>query len=243
MSSAARLRKTARISDSLHRQLNMYTLVASAAGVSVLALAGASQAKVVYTETNQVTRAHVPLYIDLNHDGINDFLLRTTYYRGTSYFKVGLSAAGCNFNNAVGGQRFRDSSYFVSAAFALPAGARIGPKNQFPVHHPFMAEELFKKDIGTSQYSDLGPWAGKGEGVTNRYLGLRFVVEGEVHYGWARLSVSLGHHRQYEDVSGILTGYAYETVPNQPIVTGKTEGADVIVLQAESLGGLARGIK
>jgi len=74
-------------------------------------------------------------------------------------------------------------------------------------------------------------------------LGLRFVVEGEVHYGWARLSVSLGHHRQYEDVSGILTGYAYETVPNQPIVTGKTEGADVIVLQAESLGGLARGIK
>ena len=84
MPSAARTRKTRKISDSLNRQLNIYVLVASAAGVSVLALAGASEAKVVYTETYQVTRAHVLLYIDLNHDGINDFLLRTTYYAGTS---------------------------------------------------------------------------------------------------------------------------------------------------------------
>ena len=89
MSNAPQPRKTFKISDSLNRQLNTYALVASAAGVSVLALAGASEAKVVYTETHQVTRARVPLYIDLNHDGIKDFELRTTYYVG-SYFEVGL---------------------------------------------------------------------------------------------------------------------------------------------------------
>jgi hypothetical protein len=244
MSSAPQSRKTFKISDSLNRQLNTYALTASAAGVSVLALAKASEAKVVYTATHQVMRARVPLYIDLNHDGIKDFLLRTTYYAGTSYFKAGLDAAGYrNINNAVAGRRFSRSSYFFSAASALPAGARIGPKSKFPVRHPFMAEELFERNVGTSQYSDVGPWAGKGEGVRNRYLGLKFVIHGKVHYGWARLIVTLGHHRQYDDVSGTLTGYAYETVPNKPIITGKTNGQDVIMFQPDTLGRLARGRK
>jgi hypothetical protein len=242
MSSIPQSRKTFKISDSLNRQLNTYALVASAAGVSVLALNRASEAKVVYTETHQVTRAGVPLYIDLNHDGIRDFVLRTTYYRGSSCF-AGLDASGYrNMNNAVAGRRFNQSSYFFSAAFALPAGARIGPKNKFPVHHPLLAEELFSR-IHTSQYSDVGPWAGKGKGVRNRYLGLKFVIHGKVHYGWARLSVTLGHHRQFGDVSGTLTGYAYETVPDKPIIAGQVTGPDVITVQPGALGDLARGRK
>jgi hypothetical protein len=222
----------------------MYTLAASATGMTVLALAGASEAEVVYTETHQVTRADVPLYIDLNHDGINDFLVRSTYYAGTSYFKVGLNATGCdNVNNEVAGRRFSRSSYFVSAASALRAGARIGPGNKFPVRHPFMAVEIFKRNARSSQYSDLGPWVGNGEGVKNRYLGLKFVIDGEVHYGWARFSVTLAHHRQHDDVIGTLTGYAYETVPDTPIMAGQTQGADVIPLRPDSLGGLARGMR
>jgi len=242
MSGAPHPRKTFKISDSLKRQLNTYALVASAAGVSVLALARASEAKVVYTETHQVTHTGFPLYIDLNHDGIKDFVLRTTYYVGSSCFE-GLNASGYrNMNNAVAGRRFSRSSYFFSAASALPAGARIGPERKFPVHHPFMALELFNRDR-TSQYSDVGPWVGKGNGVRNRYLGLKFVIHGKVHYGWARLSVTLGHHRQYDDVSGTLTGYAYETVPNKPIIAGQITGPDVITVQPETLGRLARGRK
>jgi hypothetical protein len=75
-----------------------------------------------------------------------------------------------------------------------------------------MAEEHFNR-VG-NQYSDLGVWAGKeGNGVKDRYLGLKFVILGEVHYGWARLSVTLEHQRQFGDVSGTLTGNAYETSP------------------------------
>jgi hypothetical protein len=242
VSRAPQSRKTFKLSDSLNRQLNTYALVASAAGVSVLALARASEAKVIYTETHQLTRARVPLYIDLNHDGIEDFVLRTRYYAG-SYFSAGLNASGYrNINNAVAGRRFSRSSYFFSAASALPAGARIGPERKFPVQHPFMAVELFNR-LHTSQYSDVGPWVDKDKGVRNRYLGLMFVVHGKIHYGWARLSVTLGHHRQYDDVSGTLTGYAYETVPNKPIIAGQTKGPDVIAQQPETSGGLARGRK
>ena len=106
-----------------------------------------------------------------------------------------------------------------------------------------MAVELFKRNVRTSQYSDLGPWVGKGKGVRNRYLGLKFVIHGKVHYGWARLSVTLGHHRQYGDVSGTLTGYAYETIPNKAIITGKTKGQDLIIFQPDTRGGLALGRK
>ena len=239
MSSAPQSRKPFKISDSLNRRLNVYALAASAAGVSVLALARASEAKVVYTETHQVTHAHFPLYIDLNHDGIKDFVLRTTYYRG-SYFEVGLDVFGYR-KNEVAGKRFKSSGgYFFSAAYALPAGARIGPERKFPVRFPFMAMELFS-GVGTGQDSDLGPWVGKGNGVGNRYLGLKFVIHGKVHYGWARLSVTLGHHWQYGDVIGTLTGYAYETIPNKAIITGKTKGQDVIKVQPGTLGELARG--
>jgi hypothetical protein len=235
-------RKTFNISDSLNRQLNTYGLVASAAGVSVLALAGASEATVVYTETHQVTHTGLPLYLDLNQDGIKDFFLRTSFYRGSSGLQAGLNAAGYgNASNRVAGRRFSLSGYFLSAASALRAGARIGPKDNFSVPSPVMAEELFN-GVG-SQYSDLGPWAGKGTGVQDRYLGLKFIIGGEVHYGWARLSVTLGHHRQFDDVIGTLTGYAYETVPNKPIVAGQTTGPDVITVRPGTLGGLAFGRK
>lgn len=233
MPSAPQTRKIFKISDSLNRQLNTYAQVAAAAGVSVLAMAGASEAEVVYTETHQVTHASFPLYIDLNHDGIRDFMLRATYYAGSSGVEVGLDASGIADNNRVAGRHFRSSGgYFFSAASALQGGARIGPEGNFSVRLPFVAVEHFNR-IG-SQYSDLGPWAGKGKGVRNRYLGLKFVVHGEVHYGWARLSVTLGHARQLDDVIGTLTGYAYETVPNKPIIAGRITGPDVITEQAET---------
>jgi hypothetical protein len=200
-----------------------------------------SEAKVIYTETYQVTQPGVPLYIDLNHDGINDFLLRTNFYVGTSGTNAELSARGYqNASNVVAGRRYsRDGGYFVSAASALPAGARIGPKGNFALEFPSLAEEHFNR-VG-NQYSDLGAWADGGKGVKDRYLGLKFVINGEIHYGWARLNVNLAHQRQVGDVTGTLTGYAYETVPNKSIIAGETHGPDVVMVQRGSLGGLALG--
>jgi hypothetical protein len=74
--------------------------------------------------------------------------------------------------------------------------------------------------------------------VKNRYLGLRFIIKGETHFGWARLNVAcnLGSKK-----IGLLTGYAYETIANKPIIAGKTKGPDFITVQPASLGQLARG--
>jgi hypothetical protein len=58
-------------------------------------------------------------------------------------------------------------------------------------------------------------------------------LRGKVHYGWARLT------NAYPETT--LTGYAYETIPNKQIITGKANGPDVITLEPGSLGQLALG--
>ena len=94
-----------------------------------------------------------------------------------------------------------------------------------------------------------GAWAGTGAGVQHRFLGLKFKIHGETHFGWARFNVTLS---QTATIQATLTGYAYETVPNKAIVTGKTKGPDadndapianvrVPTTAVASLGLLARG--
>jgi hypothetical protein len=48
-----RLRKIANLPSSIHQQLNMYALVASAAGVGMLALAQPVEARVVFTPAHK----------------------------------------------------------------------------------------------------------------------------------------------------------------------------------------------
>jgi hypothetical protein len=86
---------------------------------------------------------------------------------------------------------------------------------------------------------------GRWDNVNNRYLGVKFTINGKVHYGWARLSVT--NLKDKFRITATLTGYAYETIPNKPIIAGKTKGPDVVTAQPEtvpgSLGRLALGRK
>ena len=67
-----------------------------------------------------------------------------------------------------------------------------------------------------TEYATVGPWLN----VDCRYLGLKFFIKGHVHYGWARFNVTAGDGK----ITATLTGYAYETIPNKPIIAGKTKG-------------------
>ena len=68
------------------------------------------------------------------------------------------------------------------------------------------------------------------------------MIGGQVHYGWARVAVRrTGKGYGKNSIQATLTGYAYETIPNKPIVTGKTTGPDVITLDPGTLGHLAQG--
>jgi hypothetical protein len=60
-----------------------------------------------------------------------------------------------------------------------------------------------------------GPWGN----VADKFLGLRFGINGEPHYGWARLTVDV-RREGFPTIRARLTGYAYETEPNKTILAG-----------------------
>jgi hypothetical protein len=208
----SRPRKSTNLSQSVHQQLNMYALAASAAGVGILALAHPSEAKIVYTPAHVRISANQTIPLDLNHDGIADFSFKDMYSTTASNRSFAwLSVVPLKQRNEFWGHQ---GTRFRQYASALLAGVRLGPKGQFKSGAGVMATE------GSSYYCGLG-WAD----VTNRYLGLKFIIQGKVHYGWARMNVhcsTIGPLR----ITALLTGYAYETVPNRPIVTGQRKGTD-----------------
>jgi hypothetical protein len=190
----------------------MYSLAAGAAGVSLLALAVPSEGKIVYTSTHRVIGPNSNFRLDLNHDGVTDFTLKNSTSCDTDHCLFGLRQKAAPGNSVEGIGR----SGFQPYASALSRGARIGHGARFYSGLAILAY-IYAGGGGTSVF---GKWAN----VTNRYLGVKFKIKGRTHYGWARLSVSVdaGNHI----VTGTLTGYAYETIPNKPIIAGKTKGAD-----------------
>jgi len=224
-----------RLPDFDHR-LSAYALAASAAGVGMLALARPAEGKIIYTKTNKYIGPNTTLHLDLNHDSVADFDLKDTF-SAWSYSSAGLLAVlPDRQKNAIWGHTVQRTAY----ASALWANVKVGPKGQFLAGAGGMASEYFAGGRGRPAFPyGNGPWAN----VTNRYLGLKFVIKGQTHFGWARLNVTLGSGNS--QVTATLTGYAYETVANRPILTGKERGTDESDNKASSapatLGRLSRG--
>jgi hypothetical protein len=205
MRRSPRSRETASLSDSVHHQLTVYTLAASAAGVGVLALSQSAEAKIIYTETHVVIGTNHVYELDLNHDGTADFKISNRSFF-TDTIVATLSALPAQANNrVVGAQPQIGSPYY---AYALTHGVTIGPKQPF--------------SGGWMAWSDGANRAGRWANVSGRYLGLKFRIKDKIHYGWARFNVTVGNSR----ITATLTGYAYDTIPNKTIIAGQTKGTD-----------------
>jgi hypothetical protein len=228
-------RKTANLSRSLYKRLNMYAIAASAAGVEVLALGQPAEARIVYTTTWVEISPHARIaQLDVNNDGIADFKF-SDYATAQSRESV-LKVRPSSQKNAVWGA----GGY----ASALPAGVRVGPKGKFQPGTLVMAGQAGTCEPSCTFHS-FGPWVD----VTRRYLGLKFSIHGEIHYGWARLNVSAS-----SGIHAALTVYAYETIANKPIITGQLKGVgdadhgdpsifDVTDAASPGLGALALGVQ
>jgi hypothetical protein len=191
-------RKTANLSESVHHQLDMYALAASTTGVSLLALAQPAAAKIIYTPAKVGIRVGMSYNLDLNRDGISDFRLGVYYTAitqngtGTRIYDLYVRALQKPNAAVIGNRGF---------ARAFRPGITVGPKQVFG---PGTFSTTMAGCRNGRAQTSRGPWLN----VQNRYLGLRFTINGRIHYGWARLTTTGC------PLSGTLTGYAYETVPN-----------------------------
>lgn len=219
-------RLQSQLSESLHKRLNAYALAASAAGVSVLVSAQPAEAKIIYTSAHVRIPPSHSYAIDMNQDGVTDITLSNVYRGlGTTYLNY--------FWAKPSGQNAVLSSGGVAAV--LRRGVVIGSQAPFPPGEQLMLKVAHfcsrtTQGGGSCFTTRAGLW-----GQKDAYLGLKFFISGKVHYGWLRLKVGWGRKEGLR-IRPLLQGYAYETIPNKPIVTGKTHDED-----NATLGRLAQG--
>jgi hypothetical protein len=220
------------------RQIFTTAAVIGAIGLASLSIAPALHAEIVYTPANQSVGKsgfnrgyYSTLPVDLNHDGIPDFAL---YAFNTNSFSSGIRAFHSLEAQRLGSNGILQNNERLALADAT--GQVIGPminaRSEFGPSCLMAASRFSLGEFGTSFRSSNGLWLN----ATNRYLGIKFYIDGEIHYGWARLNASPGH--------ATLTGYAYETEPNKPIRAGVFETApeeSSAPAQREMLGALAMG--
>ncbi len=178
--------------------------------ISFLSIIGnlSVNSQVVYTDVNPdvvvygyyLTQAGTYSF-DLNNDGINDFELMHMD------FDVPAAEADIYSSNNSNSEILGENDiYYSYITYAL--------------------EENYL--IGSTQTTWLSPdgnnWLGKlysnGEAPwqwgssTDKYLGLRIKINGEWHYGWARLNIPVN------GANITLKDFAYESTAEQPILTG-----------------------
>jgi hypothetical protein len=216
---STKTRAEAPLNRKLDKHLAMYAAAATAAGVGLFAAPGA-QAEIVYTPTHvKMDQVNGFYPIDFDNNGVVDVGI---------WLPVGCSSGGCAVamsaypNSQIGnGVVLTHSQNFVKAMFG---GSEINQHRRFLARDWIMgAFETHRIGTNTVTSGWVGPWANGGNGVKGRYLGVKFAINGEFHYGWLRISFVVTGKGQFY---GVLSGYAYETVPNQPLKAGQTKGAD-----------------
>ena len=200
----------------LQSRISKYTAVAGA----VVSAAGA-QAQVVYTDVNPDYSHDAPqnngfaIYpLDLNNDQTVDFVIvsRDTV---TPNATVRLTlAAPYGAGNAVAGENPGGYDY----ALALDINSMVDSTLNWIAATNTMAYNV----------DSANPYNENWNGVTDKYLGLKFVVGANTHYGWARLdSYAIGD-------SVVVKDYAFDATPNVGIMTGAM-GASLTETQVENL--------
>jgi hypothetical protein len=184
------------LDEVLERRMLLYALAAGA----TLAGASAAQAKVVFTPSHAVlrkTRNEASIQIDLSNDGVYDFSI-------TSFFIPYSSTYGVD---ALGKQPSDLIVTYPSGglAKALKRGNSVGRGPHF----------MNFASMGSIPFGD-----GYFPGTTDRFLGVKFRIDGQVHYGW------IGFRSFTKNLTATFGGWAYETDPNTPIIAGDTGRGD-----------------
>jgi hypothetical protein len=234
---SVRFREASKLSDGLEKRLLTYAIAATAAGGGLFAAPQPAYGEISFTR-NKVVLTNGSLSIDLNHDGTADLILSDTGSGNTCcFYERALDVTGNAGGAVVGAHR---------QAAVLPRGAEIGAGRHFVSTRALMASA--SNDSNSFLFI-----RGRFANVTNQFLGVRFTISGQTHFGWvgfARVTPSFpdGEHPA---VSAVLAGFAYETIPNKPILTGAIGGqsGDVADLsgrnttsaEASNLGLLALG--
>ena len=208
----------------IDQRMKLYSVAAAAGGVSVLALAQPAMSEVIITKKtipipiSQYGGTQHLVPISLNNDSVNDFSFSLYSFAYHSADRI------LNMWPLEGGAVVAQDN----SALALMPGAKIGPSARFSSRNNAVIEDSHANfgytHSGRSYYNKTigGKWGGNPK---NRYLGVRFLINGKTHYGWIRLTVTTAPR---SPIAATITAYAYETVPNKTMTAGSSSSAAAV---------------
>ncbi|MBK9506674.1 MAG: T9SS type A sorting domain-containing protein [Bacteroidetes bacterium] len=178
----------------------------SAMAGAFMATAANADAQIIYTDVTDFTGATGDLLsIDMDADSTSDFLLFANSNTAGNWSWV--YAIG-NLGSGYGGPSNMIAGYsgaILPYGSALDAGDLVGPALSFVSN---------SNNVGwlASMYSSVtyAPFANTGD----KYLGVKFLSGGTLHYGWMRLSCTVA------PVTYTIRDFAYEATANTPIIAG-----------------------
>jgi hypothetical protein len=224
-------RTTAPLSSPLEKHLKTYAMTAATAGVGLLSTALPADAQVVYTSANiKITEGD--LFLDFNCGPRVNFWI-ADHAEFSTYGVV----RELTLNGGIDASVIEDSH----GPAALPPDSVVGSSRTFTNAHK---NERIMAEAYQFAYSGTGV-SGNWANVKQAYLGLKFDIQGQIHYGWAEFSVNASAHGPMP-VNATLLGYAYEATPNQSIKTGQKSGmgsdSGSLMPQPGTLPALAQGV-
>jgi len=223
-------RKTTQLPSLMDHRLAAYALVAAAAaavpafaqaasnvpayipttatGVGLPAFAENRPNAIVYTPASISFMGSYALGknvgIDFNGDGITDISIQGYGYGagGEQHFST----------FRTGGVKWVGSAM----SHALAKGEQIGPRANFSGRN-LMARSEWHRSPSSNRIC-YGPF----HDANTKYLGVRFSIDGETHFGWVNIYAKCGGGGAKDTfVFGGVNGYAYNTIPNEPIDAGQ----------------------
>jgi hypothetical protein len=213
----------------LEKQIKSYALMAAAAGAGLLSSASNANAQIVYTPT-KITLLNGTVNIDLNNDGITDFTLVDQEKKFNLYSNRILGVKGAAGNAVVksnGGAKAMLSSSIISSGRMFQSVYKARGRMASIGYRCMTSNACQTFEIGQFKM------------VKNKYLGFKFTINGETHFGWARINAAYTFQKGGQSMMNVyLSGYAYEATPNMPINAGDNMGPHP---ETGSLGKLARG--
>ena len=202
--------------------------------VTTIMFSVSANAQIIYTDVNpNIVRSCAfsgacsgDYSLDLNNDGINDFVLSPRKkFVGCGVCGGQLVYAMANGDSAVISSTSNSWIADATGGYALNTliDSSLGWTNAI---HTLVTKRVDCVSCSPSSGTHLvhspasGPWLN----IYGKYLGLKIQVGTNFYYGWIKLGVGIGSNT----VSITIMEYAYNSIANQPILAGQTIVTGVI---------------
>jgi Secretion system C-terminal sorting domain len=192
-------------------KLKAYSALAGA----ITATAGGLNAQIVYRDITPdfIVTDTTQYRLDMDLNGTIDFTFQTLDSTITAYsLPAQLALANCELPPASGIAGFVYQTYPFADTLALGDMIDVG-STWNPQYANGGAHVLGAYAIG---FGAFGEWLN----TTDKYMGARFVINSQIHYGWVRLGVSA------DADSIVVRDLAYNQNPNLGIGAGLTVGVN-----------------